>query len=271
MQDILGEITATKRLEVESARRVLCEEALHEAALSSPVSTRSMSGALRSSPSGIIAEFKRRSPSKGWIHEDITPGQVVPLYEKGGASAVSILTDSSYFGGNLDYIRQMRPLVDLPILRKDFIISEYQLYEARQVGADAVLLIAACLGIEECHRLCHTAHDLGLEVLLEMHGEGELPYLAVAPDMAGINNRHLGTFHTDVENSVSIARALGEEAQKLCPQMPVFVSESGLSNVETVKMLRGLGYRGFLMGENFMKYGNPGIALSEFIAKLSEP
>ena len=167
-----------------------------------------MRESLADSRSGIIAEFKRKSPSKGWIKEEGRADVIPAAYAAAGAAALSILTDGKYFGGCLDYIRQARPMTDTPILRKEFIIDEYQLYQACQAGADAVLLIAAALTRPDYERLTRKAHELGLEVLLEIHTEKGLDYLAERPDMLGVNNRHLGTFHTDVENSFRIALSL---------------------------------------------------------------
>ena len=265
MKDILSEIIADKRIEVEEAKKRLSLDKLEALALATPASTRSMSASLRNSASGIISEFKRKSPSKGWIHEDARVTEVVPAYAAAGASAISILTDLKYFGGTQDFIRTVRPMIQTPILRKDFIIDGYQLLEARLIGADAVLLIAACLDVEQCHDLARKAHALGLEVLLETHTEAELEYICPEIDMVGVNNRNLGTFHTDVENSFRMAEALREATGSF---NPVLVSESGISNPETVKSLREAGFRGFLMGENFMKRENPGKALEEFIAAL---
>lgn len=264
MKDILSEIVETKKVEVAEARKNRPLDALREAALATAPSPRSMKTSLATSPYGIIAEFKRKSPSKGWIHEDAVPEQVVPYYAAGGASALSILTDGPYFGGCLDFIRRMRPLVDTPILRKDFIIDEYQLFEAREVGADAVLLIAACLGKDQCSELLAKAHELGLEVLLETHSPSELEYVSKDVDMLGVNNRNLGTFHTDVANSYAMAEAL----RSLDLPDTVLVSESGISDPATVRSLRAEGFRGFLMGENFMKHADPGAALTEFIKAL---
>ena len=263
MQDILQEIVAFKRVEVEQQKQLVSPRDLHtkvERLMAAGISAHSMSRSLVSSPYGIIAEFKRKSPSKGWIHEDARPMDVVPMYAAGGASALSILTDNKYFGGTLDFIPQVRQVVDIPILRKEFIIDEYQLFEARLVGADAVLLIAADLSKEQCRSLTRTAHDLKLEVLLEMHSEDELEYLDCEPDMAGINNRNLGTFHTDVANSFRLAEKMATEAVK--------VSESGISNPDTVRQLRAAGFRGFLMGECFMKEQDPGLALKQFIERI---
>ena len=216
-----------------------------------------MREALLQSESGIIAEFKRKSPSKGWIKED-GRADIIPLsYQQNGAAALSILTDEHYFGGSDDFIRTARQSgVTLPILYKNFVIDEAQLYAAALCGASAVLLIAACLSKQECKRLLDKAHDLGLEVLLEMHSEEELEYADLGPDLCGINNRNLGSFVTDVENSFRLAELLPKDAVK--------VSESGISNPDTVKALRQAGFRGFLIGENFMK-----LRLRESRAKLT--
>ena len=245
MQDILKEIVAHKHLELE---RLCAKKA-------------SLREALLQSESGIIAEFKRKSPSKGWIKED-GRADIIPLsYQQNGAAALSILTDEHYFGGSDDFIHTARQSgVTLPILYKNFVIDEAQLYAAALCGASAVLLIAACLSKQECKRLLEKAHDLGLEVLLEMHSEPELEYADLGPDLCGINNRNLGSFVTDVENSFRLAELLPKDAVK--------VSESGISNPDTVKALRQAGFRGFLIGENFMKTADPGQALREFISKL---
>ena len=260
--DILQEIVAHKRLEVERFKQELSEREIHrrvEPLLDFGVA--SMSKALTESTSGIIAEFKRKSPSKGWIKED-GQAEIIPLsYQQNGASALSILTDEKYFGGRDEFISiARRSGVNTPILYKNFIIDEYQLFQARLCGASAVLLIAADLSLAECRSLLNTAHQLGLEVLLEMHAESELDYAALEPDMCGINNRNLGSFVTDVQNSFRLAELLPKDAVK--------VSESGISNPDTVRTLRTAGFRGFLIGETFMKTPNPGIALAEFIAQL---
>ena len=245
MKDILQEIIATKHQELEQ----LCTKKT------------SLREALLLSETGIIAEFKRRSPSKGWIKEE-GRADIIPLsYQQNGAAALSILTDEHYFGGSDEFIRQARKSgVTLPILYKNFVVDEAQLYAAALCGASAVLLIAACLSKAQCKALMDKAHALGLEVLLEMHSEPELEYAELEPDMCGINNRNLGSFVTDVENSFRLAERLPKEAVK--------VSESGISNPVTVKALRQAGFRGFLIGENFMKTADPGTALREFINQL---
>ena len=233
MQDILKEIIAHKQQEIEQlyAKKASIREALLQ------------------SETGIIAEFKRRSPSKGWIKENGRADTIPLSYQQNGAAALSILTDEHYFGGSDDFIRQARHSgVTLPILYKNFIINEAQLYAAALCGASAVLLIAACLTKQECSVLLHKAHELGLE------------YAELGPDLCGINNRNLGSFVTDVENSFRLAELLPKDAVK--------VSESGISNPNTVKALRSAGFRGFLIGENFMKTASPGKALNDFIAEL---
>ena len=261
MEDILSEIIANKRKEVDLQKQAISIEQLSEG-IGDLLPTSSMKQAIASSPTGIIAEFKRRSPSKGWIKENARPEEIVPAYAASGASAVSILTDETFFGGTLRDIRTVRPLINLPILRKDFIIDEYQLYQARIVGADAVLLIAAALEQTQCRALADKAHELGLEVLLEIHNTDELPYIYKDIDMVGINNRNLGSFHTDVANSFRLAEQL--------PQDTILVSESGISQPVTVSKLHDAGFRGFLIGETFMRTEKPAETLKEFISQVNK-
>ena len=243
--DILEEIIITKQQELERMRQKKV----------------SMREALLTSPTGIIAEFKRRSPSKGWIKEEGKACGIPLSYQQNGAAALSILTDKQYFGGHDRFIMEARQAgVTIPVLYKNFVIDEMQLYEALLCGASAVLLIAACLTKEKLRTLLTKAHELGLEVLLEMHDERELEYAELNPDLCGINNRHLGSFITDVETSYRLAEKLPREAVK--------VSESGISNPQTVRELREAGFRGFLIGETFMREPQPGQALKEFIAKI---
>lgn len=253
--DILSEIIATKRQELAAHAGMHAGDSVPR----DIAQRRSLKKALAESPTGIIAEFKRKSPSKGWIHADARPEEVVPKYAAAGAAALSILTDEPYFGGSLEFIRRVRPLVDLPILRKDFIIDPVQLVEAKQAGADAVLLIAACLSRADCAALLAEAHRLGLEVLLEIHSPEEMDYITPDVDVVGVNNRHLGTFVTDVQTSFDLAPLLAGA---------FFISESGISDPATVRELRKAGYRGFLMGENFMKQPDPGAALADFIQAI---
>lgn len=245
MQDILQQIIATKREELAAMRQ----------------KKPSLRQALLDSPTGIIAEFKRRSPSKGWIKEEGRASEIPLSYQQNGAAALSILTDKQYFGGHDRFIMEARQSgVTLPVLYKNFVIDEIQLYEALLCGASAVLLIAACLTKARLKELLTKAHGLGLEVLLEMHDERELEYAELEPDLCGINNRHLGSFVTDVETSFRLAERLPKEAVK--------VSESGISNPHIVRELRSAGFQGFLIGETFMREPHPGLALKEFIAKI---
>lgn len=266
MEDILTTIVAHKRREIVAQKEAVDAAVLAEACDAAPA-PRSMRKSLEQSASGIIAEFKRRSPSKGWINRMADPALVVPSYEQAGAGALSILTDEKFFGGSLGDVRAARPLTALPILRKDFVVDEYQLLQARAVGADAVLLIAACLELQQCRRLAARAHELGMEVLLEIHREEELEYVTPEMDMVGINNRNLGTFVTDVQNSFRLAARLRARAEAL-ERVPLLVSESGLADAATVNALRRDGFRGFLIGETFMKTENPGQALSQFVAGI---
>ncbi|MBC8602612.1 indole-3-glycerol phosphate synthase TrpC [Parabacteroides acidifaciens] len=269
MKDILQDIVANKRIEVERQKQAVKLQTLLGLGgerLERP--TRSMRAALAASPSGIIAEFKRKSPSKGWLHPDAAVAGVLPAYEKGGASACSVLTDSNFFGGSLGDLCKARNLVNLPLLRKDFIIDEYQLYQARVMGADAVLLIAACLSPEQCLAFAELAHTLNMEVLLEIHSETELEHLNPSVDMLGVNNRNLGTFHTDVENSFRLAEAM-QTVTREKNLSPLLVSESGISATDTVASLRKAEFRGFLIGETFMKTEQPGETLAQFIGGLS--
>lgn len=307
MKDILQTIIAHKRLEVQRQKAAVSLQTLlglGSDRLERP--TVSMRKALAASSSGIIAEFKRKSPSKGWLHPGADVADIVPAYEKGGAAACSILTDSAFFGGSLGDLQRARRLVKLPLLRKDFIIDTYQLFQARVMGADAVLLIAAALSKEECRILAETAHTLQLEVLLEIHTEEELDYVDEHIDMLGVNNRNLGSFQTDVANSFRLAEALAGKAAPTCSSdatrptgstpaaertpatsivaatsparrhpssdntvSPLFVSESGLSDGAMLTRLREAGFRGFLIGETFMKTQAPGETLAAFIAALS--
>lgn len=243
--DILEDIIKTKQHELE---KLYAKKA-------------SLRQALTTSNTGIIAEFKRRSPSKGWINEGAQPNVVPLAYQENGAAALSILTDEQYFGGHDRFITEARNSgVTIPILYKNFVINEAQLYAAAICGASAVLLIAACLTKDQCRHLMEKAHDLGLEVLLEMHNERELEYAELEPDLCGINNRNLGSFVTDVANSYRLASLLPADAVK--------VSESGISNPKTIRELREAGFSGFLIGETFMREADPAVALKNFIAQI---
>ena len=211
---------------------------------------------------GIIAEFKRRSPSKGLIngHSDII--EVAKGYESGGASAISVLTDETFFGGFERDLIKAREAINIPLLRKDFMIDEYQLLEAKAWGADIILLIAAILSPQQVRDLANVAQNLGLQVLLEVHTKAELE-VSLGPniDAVGVNNRNLADFSVDVGTSYDLVKEIPNHFLK--------ISESGLSDVETVKNLRHAGFNGFLMGENFMRTENPMQAFAEFSSNLS--
>ncbi|MDR0349624.1 MAG: indole-3-glycerol phosphate synthase TrpC [Tannerella sp.] len=269
MDDILTSIIANKRIEIRNQKEAVPVDAMLSFGIhrmDRPVV--SMRKALEKSKSGIIAEFKRKSPSKGWLHPHVQVKEVAPAYQEGGASACSILTDGDYFGGSFADLQQARQWVDIPLLRKDFVIDEYQLFQARILGADAVLLIAAALTKQACLHLAAMAHTLELEVLLEIHNETELDYLTPDIDMLGVNNRNLGTFDTAIDNSFRLIEEMQKQAGK-GENAPVFISESGISSVDAVRQLRTAGFRGFLIGETFMKTAAPGETLHTFVSQLT--
>jgi indole-3-glycerol phosphate synthase len=256
--DVLKEITETKRAEVAKQKRETPFAYLQRFYCLTGHQTLSFKQALLDSPTGIIAEFKRKSPSKGWLSPDAVAKETVKSYAEAGATAVSVLTDREFFGGGFFDFKKARKAVDgIPFLRKDFIVDEYQVHQSKVLGADVILLIAACLTKKEVARFAAVAHELELEVLLEVHGERELDYLTEDVDVVGVNNRDLKRFVTDIGVSLQLAERIPPEWVK--------ISESGLSNVQDVNRLRQAGYRGFLMGEHFMKTPNPGKALVDFM------
>lgn len=269
MKDILQTIIANKRIEVKRQQQAVSLStmlALAREQIDRPI--RSMRAALEASSSGIIAEFKRKSPSKGWLYPHAVVSDIVPAYDAAGAAACSILTDGDFFGGALSDLRKARELVQLPLLRKDFIVDTYQLYQAKAMGADAVLLIAAVLSPTECEEFASLAHEIGLEVLLEVHSEDELNHLNKNVDMLGVNNRNLGSFHTDVANSFRLAGKMQEISEKKGFN-PLLISESGLKDARTLQELRVAGFRGFLIGETFMRGEKPGELLRNLIEEVS--
>jgi indole-3-glycerol phosphate synthase len=260
-ENILEKICANKRQEVARQKEAVSLSYLEYMLGFQKRGKISLRKALLRSNTGIIAEFKRKSPSKGLIHPDADVARIVEDYENAGAAAISCLTDEQFFGGSFDDFRIARKTIQhIPLLRKEFIVDEYQIYQSKAMGADAVLLIAACLTQEETARFTEIAHNLDMEVLLELHGEDELPHTAANPDVVGINNRDLKTFRTDICHTVALAA-------KIPPQF-IKISESGLSDPQTVVDLRRAGFRGFLMGENFMKTDNPGETLKAFTGKI---
>lgn len=209
---------------------------------------------------GIIAEFKRKSPSKGDIYANADVVQVVSGYQSAKASAVSILTDVEFFGGSDQDLLEARPHLSIPILRKDFIVDSYQIHEAKAIGADIILLIAACLSVQEIKEFSQLAKSLGLEVLLELHDEDELGHVSTHIDLVGINNRSLKTFEVNVERSLSMAASI--------PNSFVKVAESGIDDPALVRLFKENGFGAFLIGEYFMKTQDPGPALEKFIQQI---
>jgi indole-3-glycerol phosphate synthase len=260
---ILDKIIAEKRQEVARREAQTAAAELQKALLfTRPVlSARAALTAVGSS--GIIAEFKRRSPSKGVINGTADVSATTAGYVAAGAAVLSVLTDEAFFGGTSADLAAARVACPAtPILRKDFIISEYQITEARALGADLILLIASCLTPAEVQQFSQFAHSLGLEVLLEVHDEDELrSHLANTVDLVGVNNRNLATFATDVDTSARLAA--------LIPDTFVKVAESGLQHASTIAALRQAGYQGFLIGETFMKTSDPAAALAGLVAELS--
>ena len=262
MKDVLSEIIAHKKNEVENQKKQVSINEIEKRISENSYQPLSLKDALLESSHGVIAEFKRRSPSKSWINKE-ADASIIPLeYENNGAAALSILTDEVYFGGTMNDLQKTIALTSLPVLRKEFIVDEYQLFEAKMFGAHAILLIAAALTPQQCKQFTQTAQSIGLEVLLELHDESEIEHVSPLNNMIGINNRNLGTFETTVEKSFKMIDTLPKEA--------VLISESGISDPETVYELRQAGFSGFLIGENFMKSSNPGEALKQFISGIHE-
>lgn len=259
--NILDKIIADKRNEVSLKKQLISAEDLERYPLFGHI-TNSLATALKNSSSGIIAEHKRRSPSKSVINQDLNVQDVASGYENAGVCGMSVLTDGKYFGGSLDDLILARASVKMPLLRKEFIIDEYQILEAKAHGADVILLIAAVLTRDEIKTFSELAKSLSLDVLLEVHNLEELEK-SVMPslDMLGVNNRNLKTF----EVSTDISKKLSEKI----PSDFVKVSESGISSVEAIKDLKSYGYQGFLIGENFMKTNDPGKSASQFIHELT--
>lgn len=258
--NILDKIIADKKREVKLKKSIIPVSQLENSVLFNS-RTNSLSKLLQNSTSGIIAEHKRKSPSKQTINSSFTVEEVVKGYQNAGVCGISVLTDMKYFGGSLEDLVLARASVTIPLLRKEFIIDEYQLLEAKANGADVILLIAAVLTRQKIKYLSEFAQSLGLEVLLEVHNEEELQK-AIMPslNMIGVNNRNLKTFEVSLNYSKQLA--------ELIPNEFVKISESGITNISDVKELQAFGYQGFLIGENFMKTDNAGFSASEFIKQL---
>ncbi len=258
--DILTKIVTDKRTEVNLRKNLIPVKQLEHSILFER-ETISLANKLRNSQSGIIAEHKRRSPSKSVINQSLNVQDVAKGYEKAGVCGMSVLTDGKYFGGSLDDLIIARASCNLPLLRKEFIIDEYQIIEARAYGSDVILLIAAILSKDEIKRFSELAKSLDLDVLLEVHNQEELDK-SIMPslDMIGVNNRNLKTFEVSLETSKILSENIPADFIK--------VSESGISSVQAIKELKPFGYQGFLIGENFMKTDNPGESANQFIKEL---
>jgi len=262
MSTILDDIVANKRKEIEKRKPLSSMERFRKEGFFWEISNRSLKQSLLAEgSSGIIAEFKRKSPSKGWFKtKELEVEPVVRHYNDKGAAGISVLTDEDYFGGDLDDLIQTKVISDIPVLRKDFIVDEWQIAEAKAFGADVILLIAACLSPGEVKQLAIFTKMIGLEVLLEIHNEDELAHICDEVDMVGVNNRNLKNFEVDIRTSLQLI-------DMIPPDKPA-IAESGISKVETIVTLKKAGFRGFLIGETFMKEPDPGAAFSAFIKQL---
>ncbi|MGI9582059.1 indole-3-glycerol phosphate synthase TrpC [Chryseobacterium sp. RRHN12] len=255
---ILDKIIERKKEEVASAQSKMHLDHLKDSALFRR-KTISLKESVKNK-NGIIAEFKRQSPSKGIINNTVEPLEVISAYENFGASGISILTDRDFFGGDLTDIVNVREQITIPILRKDFMIDEYQFYEAKSIGADVVLLIASCLSPDQVQEFTDLAHELKMEVLLEIHTEDELKHFNSKIDLVGINNRNLKDFKVDLQHSVQLKNQL--------PKGVLSVAESGIYSLEDFRFLKEKGFDSFLMGEYFMKNTNPAKAFEEFASQI---
>ena len=259
--NILDKIVLRKREEVELSKTQVSIPELEAAAHFNRTPYSFKTFLLDESRSGIIAEFKRKSPSKGIINNTSTVEEVTTAYAAAGASALSVLTDTDFFGGHRDDIIKARAVNTIPILRKDFVIDEYQLFEAKAMGADIVLLIAAILTPQEIINLTNRAKSLGLNVLLEVHNQAELQRsVCDGLDAIGVNNRNLGDFTVNIQTSFDLVDQIPADFMK--------ISESAISDTDTIKRLKAVGYHGFLIGENFMKTTHPGQAMQRFVSEL---
>lgn len=257
--NILDTIIAHKREEVARRKVLRPMSALERSPLFQRQSLSLRMGLHSHESTGIIAEFKRRSPSKGVINDKVSVEEVTRGYTTNGATCLSVLTDEHFFGGS-DADLVIARVNEIPILRKDFIIDEYQIVEARSIGADVILLIAACLTPAEVRRLAVFARKLELEVLLEIHGENELDHICEETAIVGVNNRDLKTFKVDIERSISLGSRI--------PGGKLLVAESGISSPETIVRMKAAGFLGFLIGESFMKEANPAAAFGQFVRDL---
>jgi indole-3-glycerol phosphate synthase len=255
--NILDKIIAEKYKEVELQQSIVSIAQLEKKPDMKRECISLKASLTRPGSTGVIAEFKRQSPSKGIINDKVRIEDVTTGYAAAGAAGLSVLTDRPFFGGSLIDLIAARKVNQIPILRKDFMVSEYQIIEAKAHGADVILLIAASLDAPLIRRLATCAKSLGLEILLEIHAREELDKIVDEVDMVGVNNRNLKDFKVDLQHSMALARLLPEKFVK--------VSESGIDNPDTIKFLRSNGFEGFLIGETFMKEADPGKACADFM------
>jgi len=254
---ILAQIVADQRIEISLKKQVVSAAQLRSMPLYNR-NTISFSKGIKNTSLGIVAEHKRRSPSKPHIRLQSRAAEVAQGYEKAGVAAMSVLTNNQYFGGSIEDLLLARSACNLPLLRKEFVVDTYQIHEAKAYGADAILLIAACLQPSEIQELAQTANDIGLDVLLEIHNKEELDKSPLDfVQVVGVNNRNLNDFSVSLETSVSLAKHI--------PSNKVKISESGISSHKAIKTLLEVGFDGFLMGEHFMLHDSPGNAAEEFI------
>lgn len=258
--NILDTIIAKKKIEVASNKARVSVDELQQSDLFMRPIFSLKEFLLDETKTGIIAEFKRQSPSKGVINGTADVLEVTKAYTLNGASCLSVLTDEHFFGGSEQDLRKAR-VNDIPILRKDFIIDEYQIVEARSMGADVILLIAACLTPERVKELATFAKSIQLEVLLEIHSEEELQHICDETELVGVNNRDLKTFSVDINRSIELSKKI--------PDNKIKIAESGINDIETIRIFRHAGFKGFLIGENFMKQPDPTIAFAIFVEQLN--
>jgi len=258
--NILDTIIAKKKIEVASNKARVSVDELQQSDLFMRPIFSLKEFLLDETKTGIIAEFKRQSPSKGVINGTADVLEVTKAYTLNGASCLSVLTDEHFFGGSEQDLRKAR-VNDIPILRKDFIIDEYQIVEARSMGADVILLIAACLTPERVKELATFAKSIQLEVLLEIHSEEELQHICDETELVGVNNRDLKTFSVDINRSIELSKKI--------PDNKIKIAESGINDIETIRIFHHAGFKGFLIGENFMKQPDPTIAFAIFVEQLN--
>ena len=259
--NILDIIIEYKKLEVARAKEITSLATLQQSENFNRQTISMRQFLLDENKTGIIAEFKRKSPSKGIINATATVEAVTAAYTKYGASALSVLTDEQFFGGNVEDLKKAR-INHIPILRKDFMIDAYQIAEAKAMGADVILLIAACLTPQQVKEMAVYATSLQLEVLLEIHTEQELQHICDETAIVGINNRDLKTFKVDINRSIELSKKI--------PDNKIKIAESGINDIETIRIFKNEGYHGFLIGENFMKQPDPAIAFAQFVNHFTQ-